>query len=84
MPGFLVALGPDGPIGYAPRVRIEETVDPGTGHPRRLAVTGPPRDLAPPMDIAVPSVVVTKGDALSAGPDFPQPVPHTHTRPGHR
>ena len=32
-PGFLVALGPDGPVGYATRVAIEETDAPGTTVP---------------------------------------------------
>ena len=72
MPGFLVALGPDGPIGYATRVRIEETDEPGTDRPRRIVVTGRARDFDLSMDIAVESVIVNKGGALSAGPDFLQ------------
>ncbi|MEQ1728831.1 MAG: hypothetical protein ABL982_10650, partial [Vicinamibacterales bacterium] len=44
MPGFLVALGPDGPIGYATRVRIDETDEPGTDRPRRIVVTGRARE----------------------------------------
>ncbi len=72
MPGFLVALGPDGPIGYATRVRIEETDEPGTTRPRRIVVTGRARDFDLSMDIAVESVILNKGGALSAGPDFLQ------------
>ena len=72
MPGFLVALGPDGPIGYATRVQIEETDEPGTDRPRRIVVTGRARDFDLSMDIAVESVIVNKGGALSAGPDFLQ------------
>ena len=34
IPGFLAAIGPDGPIGYATNVSIEETNDTETGHPR--------------------------------------------------
>lgn len=72
MPGFLVALGPDGPIGYATRVSIDETDEPGTGRPRRIVVTGRARDFDLTMDIAVESVIVNTGGALSAGPDFLQ------------
>lgn len=72
MPGFLVALGPEGPIGYATRVRIEETDEPGTSRPRRIVVTGRARDFDLSMDIAIESVIVNKGGALSAGPDFLQ------------
>ena len=31
IPGFLAAIGPDGPVGYATNVAIEETNDPATG-----------------------------------------------------
>ncbi len=72
MPGFLVALGPDGPIGFATRVGIEETDEPGTSRPRRIVVTGRARDFDLTMDIAVESVILNKGGALSAGPDFLQ------------
>ena len=37
IPGFVGALGPDGPIGYATDVRITETND-ERGQPRRIAV----------------------------------------------
>ncbi|MGC4082519.1 MAG: hypothetical protein QM736_10520 [Vicinamibacterales bacterium] len=72
MPGFLVALGPDGPVGYATRVTIEETDEPGANRPRRIVVTGSARDFTLRMDIAVESAIVNKGGALSAGPDFLQ------------
>ena len=32
------AIGPDGPVGYATNVSIEETNDPATGHPRTITV----------------------------------------------
>ena len=60
------------PIGYATRVQIEETDEPGTDRPRRIVVTGRARDFDLSMDIAVESVIVNKGGALSAGPDFLQ------------
>ena len=72
MPGVLVALGPDGPVGYATRVRIEETDDPATGRPRRIVVTGRGGAIDLTMDIAVESAIVTRGGALAAGPDFLQ------------
>lgn len=72
LPGFLVALGPDGPIGYATRVRIEEIDEPGSTRPRRIVVTGRARDFQLTMDIAVENVIVNRGGALAAGPDFLQ------------
>jgi hypothetical protein len=40
LPGFMMVLGPDGPVGFATHVSIEEEDDPGTGRPRRITVTG--------------------------------------------
>ena len=72
LPGFLVALGPDGPVGYATRVTIEETDAPGTNRPSRIVVTARGRDLNLRMDIAVEAAIVNRGGALAAGPDFLQ------------
>jgi hypothetical protein len=72
LPGFVVALGPDGPLGYSADVRIEETDDPATGRPRAIAVEAGGRDLAVKMQLAVDDAVVTRGGALTAGPDFLQ------------
>jgi hypothetical protein len=72
LPGFLVALGPDGPVGYTTRVSIEETDDPATGRPTRIVVTGRGREVDLTMDITVESAIVTPGGALAAGPDFLQ------------
>jgi hypothetical protein len=72
LPGFLVALGPEGPVGYATRVTIEETDAPGTNRPARIIVTGRARDLDLRMEIAVESAIVNKGGALAPGPDFLQ------------
>jgi hypothetical protein len=72
VPGFLIALGPDGPIGYTTRVTIDETDDPSTGQPRRIVVTGRGGTLDLTFDIAVESAIVNKGGALAAGPDFLQ------------
>ena len=72
IPGVLVALGPDGPVGYATRVRIEETDDASTGRPTRILVTGRGGAIDLRMDVAIESAIVTRGGALAAGPDFLQ------------
>lgn len=72
LPGFLVALGPAGPVGYTTRVTIDETDDPTTGRPSRIIVNGRGRDLDLQMDIEVEDAIVTPGGALAAGPDFLQ------------
>ncbi len=72
IPGVLVALGADGPIGYAARVRIEETDDPSTGRPKRILVTGRGGELELTLDIAVEDAIVTPRGALANGPDFLQ------------
>jgi hypothetical protein len=71
VPGFLVALGPDGPVGFARRVTITETDD-STGTPRRIVVEGRGGTLDLRMDIAVDSAIVTRGGPLAGGPDFLQ------------
>jgi hypothetical protein len=71
VPGVLVALGPDGPVGYATRVRIQETDDPSTGRPARIVVEGRGGTLDLKLDIAVESAIVTRGPVAS-GPDFLQ------------
>ena len=68
LPGFLVALGPDGPVGYTTSVTIEETDDPRTRQPQRIVVTGRGRDLNLRMDIDVESTIVNRGGPFSAGP----------------
>jgi hypothetical protein len=60
IPGFLAALGPDGPIGYAVDVSIAETNDPGSGRPRRILVRGHGPSLQLSMDLAVEDEVVTR------------------------
>jgi hypothetical protein len=72
LPGFLVALGPDGPVGYTTSVSIEETDDPATRRPTRIVVSGRGRDMDLRMDISVEAAIVNRGGALSAGPDFLQ------------
>ena len=72
IPGFLVALGPDGPIGYSARVKIVETDNPATQRPARIVVSSEGESLQLQMDIAVEDAVVTPGGALASGPDFLQ------------
>ncbi len=72
VPGFLIALGPDGPTGYSTRVRIDETDDPATGHPRQITVRGRGDSLDLQMTIQVEDAIVNRGGALAAGPDFLQ------------
>lgn len=60
IPGFLAALGPDGPIGYALDVSIAETNDPASGRPRRILVRGQGPSLHLSMDLAVEDEVVTR------------------------
>lgn len=72
LPGFVVALGPDGPIGYSADVRIAETDDPSTGRPASIVVDATGKDLAVRMELAIEDAVVTRGGALADGPDFLQ------------
>jgi hypothetical protein len=72
IPGFLIALGPDGPLGYSTRVAIRETDDPETGRPQRIVVSSQGGSLDLTMDITVQDAIVTPGGALAKGPDFLQ------------
>jgi hypothetical protein len=72
LPGFLMALSPDGSAGYATNVTITETDNPETGHPARIVVEGRGGSLDLKMDLTVESAIVTKGGALALGPDFLQ------------
>lgn len=72
LPGFVVALGPDGPLGYATRVSIDEFDDPDTRRPQRIVVTGRGPNIDLRFDIHVEDAIVNRGGALSVGPDFLQ------------
>jgi hypothetical protein len=67
VPGFLAALGPQGPVGYAADISIDETNDPATGRPRRIVVSGRGPSLDVSMDLAVLSAVVTRMPPRSFG-----------------
>ena len=60
LPGFLVALGPGGPVGYATDVTIEEIDDPSGAAPHRIVVTGRGDSLTLTLDIAVDQVTSTR------------------------
>jgi hypothetical protein len=60
LPGFLVALGPEGPIGYATDVTIDEIDAPDEGAPRRILVTGRNDSLSLTLDITVDHVETTR------------------------
>jgi len=59
IPGFLAAIGPGGPVGYATNVSIEETNDPVTGHPRSITVRGRSASLDVTMELAIEDAIVT-------------------------
>ncbi|MGE0816487.1 MAG: hypothetical protein AB7O93_24320, partial [Vicinamibacterales bacterium] len=74
MPGFLMVLGPDGPLGQATRVTIDETNDDAAGRPSRIVVTGTSPSLDLTLDIAIESGVTTpmSGGSRANGLDFLQ------------
>ncbi len=74
IPGFLAAIGPDGPVGYATNVSIEEKNDPVTGRPRTIVVTGRSESIDIVMELTVDSTLVTetRSGFLGGGLDFLQ------------
>jgi hypothetical protein len=74
VPGFLIVIGPDGPLGQASDVTITETMDAARGRPGRILVEGrgPSVDLT--LDIAVDSAIQTSmaGGPLASGLAFLQ------------
>jgi hypothetical protein len=59
VPGFVGVLGPDGPLGYATNVTIEE-MDDDRGQPRRISVRGRSQSLDVQLHFDVASTVVTR------------------------
>src|SRR4029079_18340161 len=74
MPGFLGVLGPQGPLGYASDVSIDETSDPASGRPRQVRVRAPGPSLQLELDLEVEEAVPTSmpAHASAAGMDFLQ------------
>jgi hypothetical protein len=74
VPGFLMVLGPDGPLGQATDVTIEETIVPALDRPSRIVVraTSPSLDLR--LEVAIESGVRTPmaGGPVASGLDFLQ------------
>jgi hypothetical protein len=73
IPGFVGALGPDGPLGYATNVTIDEINLPN-GQPRTITVTGRSPLLDVRMQFDVGSMVMTRMSpgSLSTGLNFLQ------------
>jgi hypothetical protein len=77
IPGLVVALGPDGPIGYSTDVRITEANDEG-GRPRHIAVRARGHALDLDLTFDVASTVTSTlqrgplGSGTSGGVDFLQ------------
>ena len=73
MPGFVGALGPDGPLGYATDVHIAERND-QRGRPRTITVTARGTALNLTLRFEVQSVTTTRmaGGPVGAGLDFLQ------------
>ena len=74
LPGFLVAIGAQGPIGYSTNVAIDEFDADSNAQPRRIVVTGGGESLALTLDIAVNHVTTTRMGAgvFGAGMNFLQ------------
>jgi hypothetical protein len=67
LPGFMMALGPDGPIGFSTNVRIVEKDDPEAGRPHRITVLGDSTTLDLKMVLTIDNVESTRiegGDFL--------------------
>ena len=72
MPGFVGALGPDGPLGYASNVTIVEQND-QSGRPTTIRVTGRGLGVNLQLEFAVGSVVTNRMQGpLANGVDFLQ------------
>jgi hypothetical protein len=72
IPGFVGALGPDGPLGYATDVRITETND-DTGQPRSITLQARSTSLTLDLRFDVASIVTSRMQgALANGVNFLQ------------
>jgi hypothetical protein len=71
VPAFLAVLGPDGPLGYASDVQIDETDDHAAGHPARIVLQGRGPGLDLRLDLGIEDAVITRG-AFGGSLDFLQ------------
>jgi hypothetical protein len=67
VPAFLMALGPEGPVGYATDVTIVETNRPGSDVPERIVVRGRSESLSITLDLDVPRQAITRSRTRSFG-----------------
>lgn len=65
VPGFLIVIGPDGPLGQASEVAITETMDAAQGRPSRILVEGTGPSVALTLDVTVDGAIQTP---LAGGP----------------
>ena len=74
IPGFLMVIGEDGPLGYATQLSIEEQDDPETGEPRRVVVESRASSVALRLEVEIEDVARTRmdRDGFGAGLDFYQ------------
>jgi hypothetical protein len=67
LPGVLVALGDEGPAGYATDVTIQEISDASGNQPRRVVVTGRGESLNLTLNIDINQVTTTRMPPTSFG-----------------
>jgi hypothetical protein len=74
VPGFIMAIGPGGPLGFATTVVIDESNRPGTDQPQHITVSAHSDSLVVNMDLTVRQTTVTRRQrgALDDGLDFLQ------------
>ena len=59
VPGFMMVLGPDGPLGQAVRVTIDETIEPALDRPSRIVVLGSSSSLDLRLEVDIGSAIRT-------------------------
>jgi hypothetical protein len=60
LPGFVIALGPQGPVGFATEVTIEETDRETIGRPARIVIRGRSDSLQLTLDLAIENTTSTR------------------------
>ena len=74
VPGFMMVLGPDGALGQATRVTIDETIEPTLDRPSRIIIRGNSPSLDLQLEVEVESAIRTpwRSGPLTNGLDFLQ------------